>query len=320
MKFYAIATSLVALAILECVSAVATFSPSGGPTYSLGIPPSTVSAGTGNIYMQLSASDTYQWVALGIGRTMAGAYIFIIYSDGNGNVTISARDGGQGHVEPTEDGGLASKVQLLEGSGVIGGVMRANLLCTNCPLTSTTTTSSPWIAAWNKGSPIDSTSTSYFINQHDDDSYRQFTYDLTAAAINSDKNPFLSTATSPYVSGSGSPSVTASHPSSSSGYDTGNEGGEGSEEYGTSVSTINAYNIAHGTIMGITMVIIFPLGAISMTVFGKWWIHAAIQAFGLVMLIVGFGLGVKLAMFKDYVGFFPRLLDDPSIIVSFSSE
>lgn len=60
---------------------------------------------------------------------MAGAYIFIMYSDGNGNVTLSARDGGQGHVEPMLDGELASKVQLLEGSGLGGGMMRANVLC-----------------------------------------------------------------------------------------------------------------------------------------------------------------------------------------------
>lgn len=49
------------------------------------------------------------------------------------------------------------------------------------------------------------------------------------------------------------------------------------------------------------MVILFPLGAMLMTMFGKWWIHAAFQTFSLVMLIVGFGLGVKLATFKDYV-------------------
>lgn len=60
---------------------------------------------------------------------MAGASIFVMYSDGNGNVTISARDGGQGHVEPSVDGGLSQRVKLLEGSGVVGGRMVANVLC-----------------------------------------------------------------------------------------------------------------------------------------------------------------------------------------------
>ncbi|KAF7852711.1 hypothetical protein EAF04_010905 [Stromatinia cepivora] len=288
MKFIDIATSFVALKALACVSALATFSPSYGLIYTLGIPSTTVSAGTGNIYFQLSAPDTYQWVALGIGRIMAGAYIFIMYSDGDGNVTISARNGGQGHVEPKVTGGPASQVQLLEVSRITGGLMTANVLCTNCPLTSTTATASPWIAAWNIGFPIDSTSTSYTINQHGDDSYRQFTYNLTTAVIDSDGNPFLSSATaaSPSASRSDSPAV---------------GGGEGSEEYRTSTLAINAYNIAHGTIMSITIIVLFPLGAISMAVFGKWWIHAAFQVFSMAMLIVGFGLGVKLAMFKDYL-------------------
>ncbi|TGO77284.1 hypothetical protein BPOR_2328g00020 [Botrytis porri] len=51
-----------------------------------------------------------------------------MYSDGNGNVNISARAGGQGHVEPKVTGGPGSQVQLLEGSGIIEGVMGANVL------------------------------------------------------------------------------------------------------------------------------------------------------------------------------------------------
>ncbi|KAF7898046.1 hypothetical protein BELL_0542g00010 [Botrytis elliptica] len=280
MKFPNIAISFAVLGGLRdlaCVSALAVFAPSDGPVYSLGIPPTTVLAGTGNIYFQLSAPDSYQWAALGIGRTMAGAYMYIMYSDGNGNVTVSARAGGQGHVEPRITGGPGSQVQLLAGSGITGGVMRANVLCTNCPLPNTTSTALPWIAAWHLGSPIDSTSTSYTINQHDDSRYRQFTYDLTTAVIESDENPFLSNGTTASTSGSGS------------------------EENGISASTLNAYSIAHGTIMGITMVILFPVGAMLMPMFGKWWIHAAFQTFSLVMLTAGFGLGVKLAMSKDYL-------------------
>jgi hypothetical protein len=58
---------------------------------------------------------------------MAGATIFVMYSDGKGNVTVSGRDGGQGHVEPSMD--TKWDVRLLEGSAVEGGVMRGNVLC-----------------------------------------------------------------------------------------------------------------------------------------------------------------------------------------------
>jgi hypothetical protein len=152
------------------------------------------------------------------------------------------------------------------------------MLGTNCPLLSTTSTSSPWIAAWSEGKAIDSTETDYSINQHNDNSYRQFTYDLTSAAIESDGNPFISSA------------ATSSQPISA-----------GSAETQSSESRIKAYDIAHGTIMSVTMVILFPLGALSMVLWGKTWVHGFIQLGSLGMLVIGFGLGVKLADLNDYV-------------------
>jgi hypothetical protein len=61
---------------------------------------------------------------------MQGASIFVMYANGLGNVTISARDGGQGHVEPTQDSSLQSGVTLLAGSGIVDGRMIANVHCT----------------------------------------------------------------------------------------------------------------------------------------------------------------------------------------------
>lgn len=60
---------------------------------------------------------------------MAGATIFMMYPNGEGNVTISAREGGQGHVEPQFNSTLMTGVTLLEGSGVTGGVMQAYVKC-----------------------------------------------------------------------------------------------------------------------------------------------------------------------------------------------
>jgi len=60
---------------------------------------------------------------------MKGATIFVMYADGNGNVTISARDGGPGHVQPLENTSLQGNVQLLEGSGIVNGQMVANIFC-----------------------------------------------------------------------------------------------------------------------------------------------------------------------------------------------
>jgi hypothetical protein len=60
---------------------------------------------------------------------MRGATIFVMYADGAGNVTISARLGGGGHVEPVQNAALQAGVTLLEGSGIVDGNMIANVKC-----------------------------------------------------------------------------------------------------------------------------------------------------------------------------------------------
>lgn len=108
------------------------FSPvANGPNYSVGLPPGTTitASSPGTIYFSLEAPSTYQWAGLGIGEQMAGATIFMMYPNGEGNVTISARNGGGGHVEPQFNSTLMAGVTLLAGSGVDGGVMRANVKC-----------------------------------------------------------------------------------------------------------------------------------------------------------------------------------------------
>ena len=49
----------------------------------------------------------------------------MMYADGKGNVTVSARKG-TGHTQPRQDDGLQKGVVLLAGSGVSGGQMTAN--------------------------------------------------------------------------------------------------------------------------------------------------------------------------------------------------
>ena len=58
---------------------------------------------------------------------MAGANIFMIYSDSTGqNITLSPRLG-VGHVEPDYDS--AAQVTLLDGTGIANGLMTANVRC-----------------------------------------------------------------------------------------------------------------------------------------------------------------------------------------------
>ena len=170
---------------------------------------------------------------------------------------------------------------------------------------------SAWISAWKGGNSLATTSTSTNLNEHDNHS--QFNFDLTAAALDADLNPFVSSAvTSP---GSSQTSTGTSPTSSSeSGDDKGNddndnsgnspaEGNNGSQETGTggsSSSTVN-HQKAHGIIMGVTVVLLFTIGAIFMRIVGSAMLHAALQIFSLIGLIVGFALGVRLADMRGSV-------------------
>ena len=89
---------------------------------------------------------------------MAGANIFVIYSDGKGNVTLSPRLG-KGHFQPLLDN--TAKVSLLAGSGVANGRMVANVRCENCQswpggTMDFTSSSGDWIYASLAGAPLDS--------------------------------------------------------------------------------------------------------------------------------------------------------------------
>ncbi|TVY34017.1 hypothetical protein LOCC1_G008813, partial [Lachnellula occidentalis] len=270
-------------------SSLATYAPiSSGPSYSVGIPPNSAisTSSPGGLYFSLSAPTSYQWIGLGIGQQMAGATIFVVYADGNGNVTISGRDGGQGHVEPEPDSALMKGVTLLEGSGVNGSVMTANVHCTTCTLDSTSNSaSSPWIAAWHSGAALNTNDAGTEITQHGDDDYRQFTLDLTQASLTADSNPFLVNSAAAASSPAGA--------SSSSGSDSSSDTTESSK------GKVETYDKAHGIIMGLVVVILFPTGAILMRVIRHPWIHAGVQALSLALLIVGLALGVKLAQYTD---------------------
>ncbi|PBP17656.1 integral membrane protein [Diplocarpon rosae] len=260
-------------------STQATFSP--GPSYSIGIPSgsSISSSSTGPLYFQLKAPATYQWVALGTGSQMAGSTIFVMYADGAGNVTISGRKA-SGKSEPKMDSVIQGGLELLEGSGVVDGNLVANVRCTTCTLDSdASSSSSPWIAAWNTGSSLDTTSTSATISQHSNQNTRQVSIDLSTASIASDSNPWsTSSSADPTTTGS---SGSSSNPTSGSGnryeldmFSPGSHLGDGDDDdnsgnanglnsganagisfSGQDFSAVEDYQMAHGIIMGVVVML-----------------------------------------------------------------
>ncbi|KAG5952769.1 hypothetical protein E4U53_008098 [Claviceps sorghi] len=240
-----------------------------------GAPEAAIRSDFGNVYFQLRAPTTYSWFALGSGSAMRGASIFVVYQNGDNNVTLSTRSG-QGHFMP--DFTARSDVELLPGSGITDGNMVANVRCNRCSDIDISS-SSPWIAAWKAGAPLDSASPSANIMEHD--GHTQFAVNLAQASIASDSNPFLSNLINTGTVGSGGNGPT---PTGSSGLVV--QQGSGQNK--------NLQN-AHGIIMAIVFIGGYPLGASLIPLIGNWLLHASWQLLAFLGMWAGFGLGYTVA-------------------------
>ncbi|KAI0387406.1 CBD9-like protein [Hypomontagnella monticulosa] len=233
--------------------------------YQVAVPEASASADGGNIYLQLRAPTSYSWVAFGTGDAMADSNIFVMYADGAGNVTVSGR-AGTGHTMPRHN--AITQLELLGGSGISDGSMIANVRCGNCGswpggAMSLDSDGSNWIAAWKKGDAIDSTDLDAAIRYHD--AHDEWLFDLTQGTVADNSNPFLGVRQ----------------------FDNTNRGvGRGS------ATNPKIYIQAHGIIMAIVFVILYPLGSAVMPLLGKWVLHALWQFLAFLLMWAGFALGI----------------------------
>ncbi|KAK2612407.1 hypothetical protein QQS21_001511 [Conoideocrella luteorostrata] len=230
-----------------------------------GAPEAAISSRSGNVYFQLRAPTSYQWFALGTGSSMRGSSMFVVYQDGNNNVTLSTR-GGQGHVMPQH--ASRTNVELLEGSGIVNGSMVANVRCSGCADIDFSS-SSPWISAWKRGASLASSSPSRSISYHD--GHAEFSVNLQQANINSDSNPFLSTSNN------------------------GNGGGDNGVAVQQGTNENRVLLTAHGVIMAIVFVVGYPIGSSLIPLIGKWFVHAGWQLAVFLGMWAAFGIGYTVA-------------------------
>lgn len=242
-------------------------------TYSINVPDETSKSGSGPIFIQMNTTSQVQWLALGQGRQMAGANMFIVYTSGN-NVTVSPRSG-VGEIQPLYN--RNAQITILNGSGVHDGVTTASFRCDSCikwtgGSENLKSSSSSWIWALKEGQSLSSNSVSENIVHHDDSGV--VSVDLTKATGGTSENPFAQ----------------LSQTSVSS-----------AEEDPTSVAirnTINRKKTAHAVLMVLAFVIMFPFFALGLHVFPSKWtvnIHGTFQLLTLSVTIAGLGVGVSLA-------------------------
>ncbi|KAL4961892.1 cytochrome and DOMON domain-containing protein [Aspergillus stella-maris] len=268
MKLPNFAASAALLGLSSLVAAqIDTFSPEGQNEifYSVTAPDSTVSSGSGHLLFQIRAPTTFEWVALGQGTQMAGADMFVLYSASSNNVTISPRSG-TGHVPPKYNS--EAQLSLLEGSGIEDGVMTANVRCDTCSYSA----NSQWIFAYKSGAALNSESPEADISIHDD--IGGTTVVLPNAVSKSD-NPFLD-------------------------YDPSSPSNQGSEIGGAGSGA--SLLIAHGVIMSIAFVILFPSFGLLIALPMRGVVvklHAPLQVLTLFLVIAGMGLGIQMGRDND---------------------
>ncbi|KFY22785.1 hypothetical protein V493_06316 [Pseudogymnoascus sp. VKM F-4281 (FW-2241)] len=262
---------LVAAAALvpPTLAALATYSPLSGINYAVGIPTTTrtSSTGRGDIFISVSFPAKYQYVGIGIGTHMAGSTIFVVYTDGKGNVTVSPRDGA-GHFEPTLNPDKV--VTILNGSKADADTVVANFKYVADEALLNIQSSSPFIGSWKEGPAFNTADQAQALEHHDGRSV--YSLDLTNADVDS-ANPFL---------GGSTESV-----------------GQGSQGV-VDMSLGRKLLKAHGTLMGVAWLIVFPAGAVLMRLrLGGVWTHVLVQVLGTSMVIAAFGIGYS---FSGMVG------------------
>lgn len=216
---------------------------------------------------------------------MADANMFVVYADGTGkNVTLSTRLG-KAHVQPTVSD--HAEVTLLEGSGVHGGVMTANIRCSNCDSWPGGSMNfggrqADWIYAAKLGAPLRSDDVQKTLRRHDSSGH--FVWPLDEAKGGDEVNPFLTQASMTYQNG-------------------GSQGGTWTQQpvnyTGSSMTRLVAI---HGALAVLVFVILFPLGGILIRLAnfrGGIWIHVGVQVLAWLASIAAFGLGLYLAVDLD---------------------
>ncbi|ESZ99321.1 hypothetical protein SBOR_0283 [Sclerotinia borealis F-4128] len=256
----------------------------GNVCFAVNVPASTVSGGSGDIYIHISGPDTMSWIGIGQGSGMRGSNIFVIYADAAGtNVTLSSRHG-VGHLEPNPD--ISAQVTLLDGSGISNGQMVANIKCSNCDSWSGgsmgfTDASSEWIWAHKTGAALFSNRNDASIEFHDE--FGLANLNLQTATGGESANPFLTTGSVP------TPSQTSS----------------GANDATTGPSDAGRVAIAHGVLASLAYVILFPSGAIAIRIFSfrnLLWLHAGWMITAYMIVLASVGMGVWMAYSYQALG------------------
>lgn len=231
--------------------------------------PDAPSSSSLNYY--LSGPIGYSWIAVGFGERMKDAFMFVIYTNGDGkNITISPRVA-DGNSEPSIDS--TKNVTLVKGSAIKNGRYVARWDCENCRdwkggRLNMSDEKQKMIYAVGPGEiNLDTSNLDAALRRHD--WYGRFVVNMPKALGDPIKFETLS-------------------PTSI------NE----TSEVGNEVDDHDFASPIHAIFMAGTFVILFPFGIVWLRIFEKVRLHWLTQAIGVLVIFVGAGIGILLS--KQY--------------------
>ncbi|EME50394.1 hypothetical protein DOTSEDRAFT_69050 [Dothistroma septosporum NZE10] len=253
--------------------------PSAGYVFALNV------AANGDVYYHMNAPAQSSWMGVGFGKDMSNTRMLIAYIGENGhNLTNTARIA-TGHSEPEWESDIVIDNIHTDAYAPFSntlspdGIMIAHAVCRNCSSwiggsIDVNNEQQPFIYALGPNITLRSDDKNAPLRVHA--SYGTFNLDMTVATSNT------------------------SYGRVPAPQDPGLQVGDSFWAFANYFSSA-AYNLgtladwapaAHAVFMCIAFLLIFPLGAISLRLIRRAFVHATAQMIGIVFVVIGLGLGI----------------------------
>ncbi|KAI5369897.1 Putative DOMON domain, cytochrome b561/ferric reductase transmembrane [Septoria linicola] len=240
----------------------------------------------GDVYFHMNAPASHSWMGIGFGSSMKDTRMIISYVGEDGHSLINSPRMATGHSEPEwEEDVVIDPVRndtYAPFSNTLSpdGIMISHAVCRNCSSWATgsidtTSKTQPFIFALGPNTTLHSNDLNAPLRLHD--FHGAFQLDMTVATNMSGWYGRVPAPQDPGLQVGDSYWAFANYFSSNA-YSTG-----GDAEWA---------QIVHAVFMCLAFLLVFPLGAVTLRLVRRAPVHAAIQIFGLGLVLIGLALGV----------------------------
>ena len=268
---------------------------SSGYVFALNVVPET-----GDVWFHMNAPASHSWMGVGFGSSMENTRMIISYISEDGHNLVNSPRMSRGQAEPEWEKDIVienvKNDQYAPYSNTLSpdGIMISHAVCRNCSSwatgsINTTSTTQPFIFALGPNITLHNSDKDAPLRLHE--FHGSFQLDMTVATNSSGSYGRVPAPQDPGLQVGDSYWAFANYYSSNA-YSTGHDA-----EWA---------QIVHAVFMCLAFLLVFPIGAISLRLVRRAPIHAAVQTFGLGLVLIGFGLGVYASKLYNKVSYLLR--------------